>query len=49
MAKYTIEIDEELIRYFRKNVDDKETPEIMLVKLLKLLREILETANSHYN
>ena len=48
MAKYTIEIEDELIKYFRENIDATEKTEIMLVKLLKLLREILETANSRY-
>ena len=45
MARYIIDIDEELIKYFRNKIDDSESTEIMLPKLLKLLREILETAN----
>ena len=44
MARYIIDVDDELIKYFRKNVDDSESAEIMLSKLLKFLRELLEAS-----
>lgn len=43
--KILLDIDEELLQFFRENIDDNEPAEIMLVKMLKLLRELLETAN----
>jgi len=45
MAKYTIEIDDEVIEFFRDMIDDSEPVEIMLPKMLKLLQEIIKTAN----
>ena len=49
MAKYTVDIDDELIGFFRKNVDDGEKTEVMIVKLLRLLKVFLELGNGHYS
>jgi len=43
MAKYTIDVDEEVVQFF-KEINDNNPTEVMLVQMLKLLREIIETA-----
>lgn len=43
--KITLDIEKELIEFFRNNIDNSEPVEIMLVKMLRLLREILCLAN----
>lgn len=45
MPKYTIEVEKELVYYFRK-IYDIDSVEIMLSKMLRLLKEILETAKN---
>gem|GEM_PF-4905824 len=45
MAKITLEIENDLITFFRKHIDDTEPVEVLLVKMLKLLRELLLVAN----
>ncbi len=45
MAKFEIEVDSETIQFFRENIDDREPVEILLSKMLKLLKEILKAAN----
>ena len=49
MARYILDIDDTLMKYFRDKVDDTEPAEIMIPKLLKLLRELLEAANAPRN
>jgi hypothetical protein len=47
MAKYLIDVDCDLVDFFVSNIDDTERVEILLAKMLKLLREILrETMNN---
>ena len=45
MAKYEIEIPNDLIWFFKKYVDDTQPTEILIVQMLKLLREMLKVAN----
>ena len=39
--KVLIEIKNDLVKFFRDNIDDTEHIEILLAKMLNLLREIL--------
>lgn len=45
MLKVILEIESELIEFFQKHIDDTEAVEVLLVKMLKLLREMLKMAN----
>lgn len=44
MSEYKIDIDDNLIEFFRNKIDNTMPVELLLVKMLKLLREILETS-----
>jgi len=46
LMKYMIDINYDLVEFFRKNVDDTEPVEVLLVKMLKLLRELLKLTHS---
>lgn len=39
--KILIEVKNDLVKFFRNNVDNTEPIEVLLVNMLKLLREIL--------
>ena len=42
---YQIDIEDDLVNFFKDNIDDSEPTESMLAKMLKFLRELLVTAN----
>ena len=41
--KYLLEVEDDLIQYFKENVDDTQPTEVLLVQMLRFLREILKT------
>jgi len=41
IEKFSIEVENDLIKFFRDNIDDTEPIEVLLVHMLRLLREIL--------
>ena len=43
--KVLIEIEQDLVKFFRDNVDDTQPLDVLLVQMLKLLRELLTIAN----
>lgn len=46
MAKIFLEIDNDLIEFFQTHIDDTEPVEVLLHKMLKLLREMLKISNN---
>ena len=44
MAKVLMEIDNDLIEFFLEHIDDTEPVEVLLHKMLKLLKELLTEA-----
>ncbi len=45
MARYTVEVEDNIINFFREKINNSESIEIMLSKMIKLLQEILIAAN----
>lgn len=45
MKKVLISVDDDLIKFFINKIDDTMPTEILLVKMLRLLRELIEIDN----
>jgi len=46
MKKYEVEIEDDLIEFFRRYIDDTTEAEILIVRMLKLLSVLIKTANN---
>lgn len=46
--KITIEIENSLIKFFKDYIDDTEPVEVMIPKMLNLLRELIRQANKQH-
>jgi len=46
MDQCLIEAEEDLVNFFTENIDDTEPIEILLVRMLNLLQEMLKLANA---
>jgi len=49
---YFLEIEDDLMNYFKEHIDETQPEEVLLVQMLKFLREILkiaEKSNSQQN